>query len=222
MAFLEELKRRKVIRVVGLYGATAWGASMGAAELFPTFGLPDESVRWFVIAAFALTPVVGLLAWFYEFTPGSIIRDPADQQLSGDTTYTGKPRGRDSNLLGLNVSWQDKTWEFATAFTIGRDASCELHIDDPKISRRHARVIPQSGIWYIEDLGSSNGTSLNGELVTRAVLPHEARVSLYEGSSEIFFELDTPSGAQTQLAGAGMQTEKHAVKPADGSPSPEA
>ena len=55
-----ELRRRKVFRVGSLYLVTAWGASLGAAELFPAFGLPDASVRIFVSVAILGLPVATL------------------------------------------------------------------------------------------------------------------------------------------------------------------
>ena len=207
MAFFDELKRRKVFRVTSLYAVTAWGASLGAAELFPTFGLPDESVRWFVISALGLLPVVALLAWLYELTPRGIERDPADIRAgladSDDEVTSASTRGAPQRSSPeLIVSWNDSSKNFKRSFTIGRDESCELHIDDPKISRRHVRVVAQHGTWYIEDLGSSNGTCLNGEMVTRAVMPATASVSLYDGGADIKFQLAAGSGATTILAGA--------------------
>ena len=76
-----------------------------------------------------------------------------------------------------------------------------INIDDPKISRRHARVIAQHGAWYVEDLGSSNGTSLNGELVTRAALPSRSVVTLYEGGGEITLQISSGGGETTIIAG---------------------
>ena len=44
---------------------------------------------------------------------------------------------------------------------IGRDAACDIPVDDPGTSRRHARFVSTSGGYLIEDLGSKNGTLVN-------------------------------------------------------------
>jgi putative serine protease PepD len=56
------------------------------------------------------------------------------------------------------------------SFTVGRDASCEFTVDDPKLSRRHAemRALPD-GKAVLEDLGSTNGTFVNGHRLEHAV-----------------------------------------------------
>jgi len=48
------------------------------------------------------------------------------------------------------------------AWMIGSDEVCDLPLADPTVSRRHARLTCESGAWTIEDLGSSNGTRVNG------------------------------------------------------------
>ena len=45
---------------------------------------------------------------------------------------------------------------------VGRDPSCNIVFDDPSVSRRHARVFLADGTVYLEDLGSQNGTRVNG------------------------------------------------------------
>lgn len=52
--------------------------------------------------------------------------------------------------------------------TIGRAAGCGIPIDDAHISKLHARVYPADGRWYVEDLGSTNGTSVNGSTIVAA------------------------------------------------------
>jgi pSer/pThr/pTyr-binding forkhead associated (FHA) protein len=51
--------------------------------------------------------------------------------------------------------------EVASALVLGREAA-DLVIDDPQVSRRHAGVRPASGALEVEDLGSLNGTWVNG------------------------------------------------------------
>jgi len=45
-----------------------------------------------------------------------------------------------------------------SAVLIGRAPSCTLVLDDDYSSSRHARIYPENGQWYVEDLGSTNGT----------------------------------------------------------------
>jgi hypothetical protein len=53
---------------------------------------------------------------------------------------------------------------------LGREQeSADLVIDDPGVSRRHARVLPENGGVVVEDLGSSNGTYVNGERISGQV-----------------------------------------------------
>ena len=49
---------------------------------------------------------------------------------------------------------------------IGRSAECDIVLDDRQVSRHHARVYRQDDHYCIEDLGSKNGTHINGRDVT--------------------------------------------------------
>jgi hypothetical protein len=61
--------------------------------------------------------------------------------------------------------------------TIGRAPECELRIDDTYASQQHARIFARSGGWYVEDLGSTNGTYVNEQrLVAPALLQPGDRV----------------------------------------------
>lgn len=53
---------------------------------------------------------------------------------------------------------------------IGRDAECDLRLSDPSVSARHALVSFHQGQWWLDDLGSSNGTHLNRDRVETATV----------------------------------------------------
>jgi hypothetical protein len=53
--------------------------------------------------------------------------------------------------------------------TIGRADSCTLVLTDDFVSSNHARVFPRGGEWFVEDLGSTNGTVLDRTKLTTAV-----------------------------------------------------
>ncbi|MGZ4203276.1 MAG: FHA domain-containing protein, partial [Thermoleophilaceae bacterium] len=46
--------------------------------------------------------------------------------------------------------------------TLGRSSSADIEVDDPFASSAHARIFPRGDFMYIEDVGSTNGTYLNG------------------------------------------------------------
>ena len=56
-----------------------------------------------------------------------------------------------------------------TSITIGRDQNCTLVLNDSYASSHHARVFPKDGAWWLEDLNSTNGTTLAGRPVHGAV-----------------------------------------------------
>jgi pilus assembly protein CpaF len=58
----------------------------------------------------------------------------------------------------------------ADSYTIGREAGNEIVIEDPQVSRRHATLTRQGAAYVLEDIGSTNGTYVNGKRVTAPVL----------------------------------------------------
>ena len=53
--------------------------------------------------------------------------------------------------------------------TIGRAPDCDCHLIEPSVSRRHAQLRRVDETWLLRDLGSSNGTRLNGMRVTEEI-----------------------------------------------------
>jgi pSer/pThr/pTyr-binding forkhead associated (FHA) protein len=58
-----------------------------------------------------------------------------------------------------------QTYRVEGETTIGRGVGCAISIDDAHVSKVHARVFADEGAWLIEDLGSTNGTTLDGAAV---------------------------------------------------------
>ena len=70
-----------------------------------------------------------------------------------------------------------QTWEISSLpFRIGRSSSNDLVIEDPSVSRHHARILLQDGQVMILDENSSNGTQVNDELTRLTKLRHGDRV----------------------------------------------
>jgi hypothetical protein len=68
------------------------------------------------------------------------------------------------------------------SFTIGRDQRCDLYIPDMSVSRLHAKLVRDAEGWLLSDLGSTNGTRLNGWRV-RAAVPVRAGDHILFGSA---------------------------------------
>jgi hypothetical protein len=70
--------------------------------------------------------------------------------------------------------------------TIGRLSSNDVVLSDPNVSRRHAELRRDAGRWVLVDLGSTNGTLVNGKLARHHELEHGDRLSF--GTSELLFD----------------------------------
>ena len=73
----------------------------------------------------------------------------------------------------LALDWSGQTAEL----TIGRDPGCDIVLELPTVSRRHAVLRFRDG-WILQDLGSRNGTSVNRRRVTRCRLMAGDRIVL--------------------------------------------
>jgi pSer/pThr/pTyr-binding forkhead associated (FHA) protein len=62
-----------------------------------------------------------------------------------------------------------RSFELGQELTVGRAAGCQITLDDSYASQLHARVFQRDGLLYVEDLGSTNGSFLNGKKVTSPV-----------------------------------------------------
>ncbi|MEO0421051.1 MAG: FHA domain-containing protein [Pseudomonadota bacterium] len=171
----------RVLRTTGLYTVAAWGAALGAPELLPSFGLDDDVyVRWVAIVAAASVPIVAVSAWCWERAQGA--PSPATTAPSPSPTLAMDPTVAATGRAAVSVQWRGELHHFSQDLVMGRAPSCALHLDDPQISRRHAAIEFRRGRWVLRDLGSRNGTRLDGKLIDgEAPLGATARIDLYEG-----------------------------------------
>ena len=77
------------------------------------------------------------------------------------------------------------------SYVLGRSTEVDLPLEDDTVSRRHARLFRERDCLWIRDLGSRNGTYVNGQQVRRARLRVGDRIAL--GSSLIRVELTDPA-----------------------------
>jgi hypothetical protein len=90
-----------------------------------------------------------------------------------------------------------------TEVVLGRSPDCQVTIEDPLVSRRHATISLQGAHPTISDLGSRNGVRLNGELINeRAVLGHNDRIRL--GTQDLVFLVVDADKSSRQTRATGM------------------
>ena len=86
--------------------------------------------------------------------------------------------------------------------TLGREADNDLVVEDPKTSRNHAHITRDNGVWYLRDLGSSNGTWTDAGRVDRLPLSDGAVFRI--GRTYLRFELGDES-QHTQMEGVASE-----------------
>ena len=193
-----ELSRRRVIRAIGFYLVTLWLLVQGVADIFPAFGLPEWSVRAFVAVGLLLLPVVIALAWRYDLTPEGLVPDYGLEDTQATLTNF-----HDSGILALTWSdWQagEQTRHFDREFTVGRAADNAIALEDKRVSRQHARFFLDQGHWWVEDLGSSNGTFVDGERVQRHRLEGGAVVRLHPQGPKLVVKIRRPGLSDTSFS----------------------
>lgn len=123
----------------------------------------------------------GFLAVLYLFllwVARSAVRDLAGPVEAGLADDTGGGPGRDVRESGppgyprlevVAAMGHEPGSEFPVdgGITLGRAAGADLRVDDPFASSAHARIFPRGRVVYIEDMGSTNGTYLNGRQLKR-------------------------------------------------------
>ncbi len=88
MQLLSELRRRRVIRVAGLYAVVAWITTEVSATVLPLLRVPEYFITGIVITLIIVFPIAMILAWVYDFGPAGIEKTP---ELSESAQYGERP-----------------------------------------------------------------------------------------------------------------------------------
>jgi pSer/pThr/pTyr-binding forkhead associated (FHA) protein len=80
-------------------------------------------------------------------------------------------------LRGVSGSYFGKIVPLRGKLTIGRGSDCDLVLDEPDMSRRHAMIENSGDVIFLRDLGSANGTYVNGVQVRNAILHPDDQIA---------------------------------------------
>jgi serine phosphatase RsbU (regulator of sigma subunit)/pSer/pThr/pTyr-binding forkhead associated (FHA) protein len=87
-------------------------------------------------------------------------------------------------------------------YVIGRRSDCQIFVPDMRVSRQHARLVRNTDGWQLEDLGSNNGTYINGvRLQAATVLRHEDEITI--ANNKIRVEAQESPSEQKFVEGGG-------------------
>jgi hypothetical protein len=123
--------------------------------------------------------------------------DPGDLRTAGEDHEAAAPPGAQedaptlSRLYVLEGPERGRSLALSgLAVTVGRSRACTLPLTDPNASKEHLQIAWESGSFVLTDLGSSFGTRLNGQAVSRAALSPLDRIAV--GDTVMIFETDEP------------------------------
>jgi sigma-B regulation protein RsbU (phosphoserine phosphatase) len=105
-----------------------------------------------------------------------------------------------ANLIAIEGPLKGQTFRLPEAAVLGRSFEADLRLDDLAISRRHARISLVGGCYVIEDLGSGNGTAVNGRTIAAPTpLKNGDRIGLAENLFRFAEESEPPRGSSVTI-----------------------
>jgi FHA domain len=162
-SFGKELFRRKVVRVVIAYLAVFWGVVLALANLQDTFDYSPLVTQIFMIIGILAIPLVAYLAWRYDIVPPQLIRDIKDVEAENPALSWARIRHETKDAGYVLLAWTGGDGSklekrFFQPVSIGREMNNDIELPDERVSRHHAVLWAENGIWHIRDLDSANGT----------------------------------------------------------------
>jgi pSer/pThr/pTyr-binding forkhead associated (FHA) protein len=117
--------------------------------------------------------------------------------------------GQAEEIIELAIS----DYNQASGWEIGRDPQCDIVLDHPSVSNRHAQIVHQTGRWKMVNLVSTNGIVINGQKKLTSYLSDGDKIGL--GSVDLVFKASksTPKAAKKSIKPASQSTSKMPVIP---------
>ena len=90
-------------------------------------------------------------------------------------------------LIAQGGPLKGQRWQLSQTIVLGRESTCDVVVSDRQISRFHARLTPTPEGVILEDLGSKNGTHLNGVLITAPVVLQDGDIMSVAMAQQFMF-----------------------------------
>jgi len=96
-----------------------------------------------------------------------------------------------------------EVFPLASAETVlGRSSTSQVRVDDPLASKAHCKILQQGGLWALVDLGSQNGTLVNGKRVSECQLSHGDQIRIGALTYQFSASGEVPAAGSVKLVQA--------------------
>lgn len=162
---------------------------------------PDPGIRRGEVKVEAVVPRPAADAQAQRANPGDISYDQLPDRLDegfggGSATRVYSIPVANSPRALLRITEPDGRQRSlpldGRTMRIGRGGECEIQLDDPQVSREHARLQTRNGVLLLADVGSTNGTRVNGQRIREVALGVGDRIEV--GGSEILIAAEPRPG----------------------------
>lgn len=193
-----EIQRRKLVRACVVYLVVCWTILQITDITGNSLGFDKVQVSRILIAiGVAGLPLVALFFWFYTVSTSGITRTQSfvERRILGNIVPLNDRR-KEVSARGKRVhNEEDYDWVLEIEsgplsglryglegeVVVGRSTDCDLTIPVTQISRQHARFTVEDNHLHLEDMGSANGTIVNGARInSRVRLNHQDKVEILD------------------------------------------
>ena len=130
--------------------------------------MPDivlDILKYVFLAVLYIFVARAVRAVMIELRPAGTATATRGQSAPSKSTPRRTKKAPKRAVIVEGASTSGKNFELGKELTIGRADKCHVILDDTYVSQVHARVFPRGEAFFIEDLGSTNGTYLNRKRV---------------------------------------------------------